>query len=328
MLKVWKFILFFFIINIFYIIFYFSLSIGFREKENKSTKKSLRSVKFAEDASVPARKTYTTSWIRLNITTQQLMGSRGQEFCRRNKLDYGKFIYIFYFFFILLKKKKLIYLSFSIGILIGVIEVLKEKNIRCTYAENIPDCMMSFTDYVRYNIARKLDKSATDTKVNQERALYDDIANNCCYLNIDLLTEDPTRLIEKFIEECQYKHTREQKILLGIVEDNSNPFYLKPVTLKPNPDRPQLIVNNVNWLNEAVMRSLFNTYGDSYNDDLQLDNGCFSQTHHVIEEDIEEWAMKEHFKNEGKQRLSAISHILLIFLFIFSLYVVMQRHEC
>jgi hypothetical protein len=57
------------------------------------------------------------------------------------------------------------------------------------------------------------------------------------------------------------------------------------------------------------MSSLFNTYGDSYNDDLQLDNGCFSQTHHVIDEDIEEWAVKEHFKNEGNQHSIAISHI-------------------
>lgn len=74
----------------------------------------------------------------------------------------------------------------------------------------------------------------------------------------------------------------------GIVEEGNDPYFLKPVMFRKNEKKPNLTVNNVNYLDDPIRKSLFNDY-DSYNDDLQQEHKCFSDKKVVIEEDIEEW---------------------------------------
>lgn len=162
---------------------------GFREKTTKKEQNVLKNVKFGTHLAKNGTKSYTTSYIRLCFTVEQLLSSIGSEFCRKN--------------------------GFDEEIYRNLIGSLVKKNVRCNFSPNIQECMIDFEEYVEYNIANKLNKNGANTVKNQEKALINDTSNGCCFLNVDVLFEDPTRIIQKFIEECQFSKTREQKILLG-----------------------------------------------------------------------------------------------------------------
>ncbi len=188
--------------------------------------------------------------------------------------------------------------SFDESIYRDLITTLCDKNIRCNFTSNVDHSIFDFKQYIKYNLANKLNKNGKNITRNQEKGLIDDPSGHCCSLNIDILFEKPKRIINKFIQECQFAKTRKQKILLGIVEPNSNPYYLEPVEFGPNPKKQEIKINNVNYVNEAIRESLFNGF-DNYNDDIRTPGKEFTEKDIVISEDIEVWATKRHFENEG-----------------------------
>lgn len=243
----------------------------FSDQKDKSNY-LFKNVRFIENRANLSRITYNTSFVRLPYTQQQLLSSIGSEFCRKYNLDEELYR--------------------------DLIKSLPKRNVRCNFTKNVPEYLMDFEEYLRFNIASKMDKSSKKTVKNQEKGMINDEENNCSFLNIDILFEDPNRIIQKYIEYCQFKYTREQKLLLGIIEDGVNPYYLKPINFKPDLKKESIEVNNVNYANEAILKSVFNDYG-SFNDDLQETNDSFANRKIKIEEDIEQWATKRHFDNEG-----------------------------
>lgn len=213
-----------------------------------------------------AGRLYNTSYLKLNKTVAMLKGAAGSDFCLKYGIDRNTFS--------------------------STLDALTKRFVKVQFCPDVPLELTRDPDYVRYSIANKMNPDAELVHEESSEALLQD--EECCYLNIDILFENPRRVINNLVENFEYAHTRERKILLGVANKNQ-PYCLQDKVIKPKPGK-HIRTYNVRHMPQEIVDA---TNNEALNKTNRVSNPDTRNRVFNIKEDLEVRAYKQHFIENG-----------------------------